>query len=241
MIQQSQTYTLTFLVVLSADHVSPATGKTVTVNLSKAGGAFAAAAGAVSEIGNGWYKGPLTAADTNALGDLAVNATATACDPRDFREQIVAFAPTDGVRLGLTALPNAAAAASGGLPVLGPTGGVLAMGTAAAVAAGSITLATGDGAKVPNNSIVVILTATTGAGQNRYVASVAGDRRRDRPELGRDADRHRYVPGARCPPRHGRGPGRARPPRRRRLEPGGDRRLHHGPGGEARQPRRDHT
>lgn len=115
LIQQSVAYTTTFLMVLSSDHVSPATGKTVTVNLSKAGAAFGAAAGAVAEIANGWYKCSLTTTDTNTLGDLSVNCTATACDNTDFRDQVVAFNPGDSVRLGLTALPNAAAAANGGL------------------------------------------------------------------------------------------------------------------------------
>lgn len=99
MIQQSTTYTFTFLMVLTSDHISPATTKTVTVNLSKAGATFAAAAGTVTEIANGWYKCALTAADTGTLGDLSINCTATACDPTDTREQIVLFGP-------LTAVPT---------------------------------------------------------------------------------------------------------------------------------------
>lgn len=91
MIQQSTTYTFTFLMVLTSDHLSPATGKTVTVNLSKAGATFAAAAGTVTEIGNGWYKCAFTTADTGTLGDISINATATACDPTDSREQIVSW------------------------------------------------------------------------------------------------------------------------------------------------------
>ena len=86
---QSDLYTRTFLMVLASDHVTGATGKTVTVTLSKAGGAFAAAVGTVTEIGNGWYSIRLTAADTDTPGDLAFHCTATACDDTDFVDQVL--------------------------------------------------------------------------------------------------------------------------------------------------------
>lgn len=89
MIQQNVVYPLTFLMVLASDHVSPATGKTPVVNISKAGAGFGVAAGAVTEIANGWYSVALTAADTSVSGDLAVNCTAAGCDPTDFKEQII--------------------------------------------------------------------------------------------------------------------------------------------------------
>ena len=97
-LKQSTTYTRMFLMLLSSDHVSPATGKTVTVNLSKAGGSFAAAGGSVTEVANGWYKIALTTTDTNTLGDLAYNCTATGCDNRDFADQ-VGPAPAEVVTL----------------------------------------------------------------------------------------------------------------------------------------------
>ena len=77
-----------FLMILTSDHVSPATGKTVTVNLSKAGGAFSAAAGAITEVANGWYYIALTVADTNTAGDLVFNCTASGCDNTDFDDQV---------------------------------------------------------------------------------------------------------------------------------------------------------
>ena len=124
LIQQSTTYTRSFIMVSSIDHISPLTGATVTVNLSKAGGAFGAAAGTVTEIANGWYKVALTAVDTGTLGDLSVHCTATGGDNTDFADQIVAFNPLDSVRLGLTALPNAAAAGSGGLGTVDSTNSI---------------------------------------------------------------------------------------------------------------------
>lgn len=90
-LKQSTAYTRTFLMVLSSDHITGATGKTVTVNLSKAGAAFGAAGGAVSEIANGWYKVSLNTTDTGTLGDLAFHCTASACDDTDFCDQVTAL------------------------------------------------------------------------------------------------------------------------------------------------------
>jgi hypothetical protein len=46
-----------------------------------------------------------------------VTVTGTGLDPADLEFVLVAFNPRDGVRLGLTALPNAAADGAGGLPI----------------------------------------------------------------------------------------------------------------------------
>jgi hypothetical protein len=85
---QSTAYTRMFLMVLSSDHVSPATGLTVVVTLSKAGGAFAAAGGTVTEVSSGWYKIALTTTDTNTLGDLAFHCAVATADNTDFVDQI---------------------------------------------------------------------------------------------------------------------------------------------------------
>jgi hypothetical protein len=89
-------YSRKFLMVLSSDHITGATGKTVTVNISKgAGGAFGAAAGSVAEIANGWYQISLIGADTSTAGDLAYNCTASGCDPTDFVDQVQSQVFTD--------------------------------------------------------------------------------------------------------------------------------------------------
>src|SRR5690606_4250565 len=93
------------------------TGLTPTVTICKEGGSFASPAGAVSEIGNGWYKVAGNATDTNTLGTLLLHAEASGADPVDMEFEVVAFDPLDSVRAGLTALPNAAADAAGGLPI----------------------------------------------------------------------------------------------------------------------------
>lgn len=89
-LKQSTSYSRMFLMVLSSDHISPLTGATCTVTLSKAGGSFAAAGGTITEVSNGWYKIVLTTTDTNTLGDLAFHITATSGDPTDFVDQVTA-------------------------------------------------------------------------------------------------------------------------------------------------------
>lgn len=144
LLKQSTVYNRTFLMVLSSDHISPATGKTVTVALSKAGAAFGAAAGAVTEIANGWYQVALTTADTATLGDLTVHCIAALCDNTDFADQVIAVNLADTVRLGLTALPSVAPAAAGGLPTVDANNAVkLQSGTGAnqiSLAAGLVTV-----------------------------------------------------------------------------------------------------
>lgn len=56
-----------------------ATGKTVTVTISKDGGAFAAPAGSITEISGGFYKINFTNTEFNA-DEIAFLATATSCN-----------------------------------------------------------------------------------------------------------------------------------------------------------------
>jgi hypothetical protein len=75
----SGSYPLVFLLVLSSDGFTGATGKTPTVTISKDGGAFASPAGTVAEIGHGLYKVGPAAADSDTAGPLALKATASGC------------------------------------------------------------------------------------------------------------------------------------------------------------------
>jgi hypothetical protein len=100
--QGSAVHPLPFILISSTDHIAPVTGATPTVTLSKDGAAFATPAGAVTEIGNGWYKVAANATDSNTLGSLNLHATATGADPCDIPvAQVVAFNPDD-TGLGLT-------------------------------------------------------------------------------------------------------------------------------------------
>lgn len=74
---------LLFLLVDDADHLTGKTGLSPAVTLSKNGGAFAVPIGAVSQVGNGWYKVAPNAVDANTLGPLILHATGSGADPTD--------------------------------------------------------------------------------------------------------------------------------------------------------------
>jgi hypothetical protein len=86
---QGTTAPIPFYLALASDHITPATGKTVTVTLSKAGSAFAAPASTiVTETGSGWYTFTPIPLDTNTPGPFILHATAAACDPVNDRHTI---------------------------------------------------------------------------------------------------------------------------------------------------------
>lgn len=64
------------------------TGLTLTVTISKAGAAFAAAAGVVGELSVGWYKISLTTVDTGTEGALAFHATDGGVNIIDWADQV---------------------------------------------------------------------------------------------------------------------------------------------------------
>lgn len=68
-----------FPMVLTSDHYTAATSKTVTGERSIDGGAFASVSGTIAEVGSGVYQCDLLAADTN--GDvITYKFSATDCD-----------------------------------------------------------------------------------------------------------------------------------------------------------------
>ncbi len=71
-----------FPMVLSSDHITPATGLTVTAVRSIDGAAFAPCANAVVEVANGWYRIDLAASDLNG-NTVALRFTAAAADARN--------------------------------------------------------------------------------------------------------------------------------------------------------------
>lgn len=98
---------LLFLMVDSADHLSPKTGLSPTVTISKNGAAFASPAGAVTELANGWYKVAGNATDTATVGPLVLHATGSGADPTDEQYNVVAFDPDSATSLGLSNLDAA--------------------------------------------------------------------------------------------------------------------------------------
>jgi hypothetical protein len=72
----------TFYMVLSSDHVTAATGKTLIIGqISKDGGAFAGLTNSITEIGNGLYKVDIIQAEMNA-DVVTLKFTETDCDQR---------------------------------------------------------------------------------------------------------------------------------------------------------------
>ena len=70
-----------FLMVLASDHLTPATGKTLTEEISKDGGAFTACTNNSAEVSSGIYKISLTQAEMNA-DVIVLKFTETNCDQR---------------------------------------------------------------------------------------------------------------------------------------------------------------
>lgn len=95
--QGSILYALEFLLVSSTDHITPATGLTPTVAISKNNASFGSPSATVSEIGNGWYKltGAGLATDLDTVGPLILHGTSTGADPSDSEWAIVPWNPFD--------------------------------------------------------------------------------------------------------------------------------------------------
>jgi hypothetical protein len=94
--KQSTIYTHQFLMVLSSDHISGATGKnaSLVVKISKNGAAGVTAGGTTAEVDPanlpGVYSIGWTMGDVGVLGSLALAATATGCDPTNEFHQVQA-------------------------------------------------------------------------------------------------------------------------------------------------------
>ena len=87
-----------FYMVDSTDHVTPKTGLTLTVRVSKNGAAFGAGGGSVVELETGWYAYTPSVGDINTLGPIGLKATATGADVCNIEGVVVAYDPyTAGV------------------------------------------------------------------------------------------------------------------------------------------------
>lgn len=79
--------------------------------------------GGIMHIGHGVYRVDLPdAAWATGANDVVVCGTVTGMIVEKVTVPLVDYDPQDGVRMGLTALPNAVAGASGGLAIIGGTG-----------------------------------------------------------------------------------------------------------------------
>jgi hypothetical protein len=132
-------------VVLSSDNLSAATGKTLTVTISKNGGSFASPSGSVSEVGNGYYEIAANSTDNGTLGPLIVNATGSGCDTFSDTFAVVTFDP------------------------FSTTNGLISSGTGTAqlsTSSGQVVLQSGTGTgQISLNSGQVQVQSGTGSGQ----------------------------------------------------------------------------
>lgn len=99
LLKQSTARNRAILMVQSSDHISGATGLTLTIAASKDGAAFGSITPTVTELANGWYSLALTTSHTGTLGDLALHITSSGADPTDIVDQVVALLPGDAVAL----------------------------------------------------------------------------------------------------------------------------------------------
>lgn len=118
-----------FHLVDATDGLTAETGEAAgQPQVSSDGGAWTnTGIGTLNAIGNGRYYADLTqtlVATAGTLIETRYKSANTAECPGD-SVQVVAFDPNDAVRLGLTALPNAAAEAAGGLYTRGTGAGQL--------------------------------------------------------------------------------------------------------------------
>jgi hypothetical protein len=135
--------------------------------------------GGFLHIGNGYYRLDLPdAAVASGVTGVLVHGTVTGMVVIGCYIQLVAYNPFDAVRLGLTALPNANASASGGLPILGTnstaisfTGGmtISASGGSALTSSGS----NGHGLAASGNGSGSGISSTGGA-TGRGILAVGG-------------------------------------------------------------------
>jgi hypothetical protein len=99
-IKQSTAKRAVFKAYLTSDHVSPATGKTIAITISKNGGAFGnpnAGATNATAISSGWYYVDLDTTDTNTVGPLAVRGAEGTIDDVGILFEVTAdFATLDG-------------------------------------------------------------------------------------------------------------------------------------------------
>lgn len=160
--------------VSSSDHITAVTGISPTVTISKNGGSFASPSGAVTEVGNGFYKIAGNATDTNTLGPLIVHATGTGADVFDERFQVVA------VSSQLANVPANVTQWKGSTPndlIQGKVDSLqqVRTGTAQAGAAASITLDSGASASDSfYKGCWIAILAGTGAGQSRLITTYVG-------------------------------------------------------------------
>jgi len=146
----STSLVVVFRAYLASDHVTPATGKTIAITISKNGGAFGnpnAGATNATEISSGFYKVTLDTTDTGTAGPLAVRGAVATVDDVGIL-YYVGQAPADVTHFGGTA-----ATTSGGRPEVNTTHAAGTAWGSGAITAGSIASDAITAAKIATGAI----------------------------------------------------------------------------------------
>jgi hypothetical protein len=119
-----------FHLVDATDGITAETGEAAgQPQLSKNGAAFANTSATLTAIANGRYYVELTAGELDTLGSIQLRYKSANTAEGIAGGQVAAFNPYDAVRLGLSALPNATAGASGGVLINGSNSGAVTLGS----------------------------------------------------------------------------------------------------------------
>ena len=135
---------LPFLLIAASDHVTPLSGRSPSVLLSRNGQPFAPPAGAVSELGAGWYQVAGNATDSALPGPLLLDVAAgTDFDPVSARFEVVpavGVAPltVDYTGYPLTFLMISSTDRLSGVPGLSPSVQIAAPGSSFAAPVGVV-------------------------------------------------------------------------------------------------------
>ena len=150
--------------------------------IRKPGSAFTTVTPAVTERGNGWYDVAFTAPMFDTLGLMPARITANTgpgqpgvVENDEIVFNVTAINKYDGVRAGLTALPNATAGSLGGLPT-----NAIRTNTAQGGGNGVNQIVLDAGASSLDGFYsrdMITITSGTGAGQSRFIASYVGSTR----------------------------------------------------------------
>ncbi|MCC7208326.1 MAG: hypothetical protein IT323_13545 [Anaerolineae bacterium] len=97
---------ITFVMVDAAGAEVAGLGNTFTLEVSKAGAAFAASAGVGAEIGNGWYTYLSTAAEADTVGPIAIRVNGAGCVQQNL-EYVVAQRTPNAIAFTYTVIDSA--------------------------------------------------------------------------------------------------------------------------------------
>lgn len=84
-----QVQTITFVMINSAGTEISGLGSGFSLEVSKAGGAFASGAGTKSEISNGWYSYEFDIGELDTVGPLSVRVTGTGCVQQNLAYNVI--------------------------------------------------------------------------------------------------------------------------------------------------------